>query len=62
MALAPFGSYLVDRKLGFLQGKLGEEAVGVSALAMSCIWWTMDANSVHLVKECCELEGFYGTS
>ena len=49
---------LVARKLGFLQEKLAEEAEGVGALAMRSM--VDNANSLCLIKECHDLEGFYG--
>ena len=48
------------RKLGFLHGKLAEDAEGVGALAMRSM--IDDANSLCLVEECRDLEEFYGTS
>ena len=64
------------RKLGFLQGKLAEEPEGVSALAMQCIILVKSlpdhgipllnnvelASSTIYIKECRDLEGFYGTN
>ena len=53
-------SRLVCRKLSFLKRLLGDSATGVGAVAMR----SLDDNveSLCLVKECHELETYYGTN